>query len=432
MEASATELTSEDTALHTVYSAFSVSETHFALSRVSAFPRCVFQMHWIKALSLHACEFCEIPPEISALSNLEDLFISECHALDSLCPEIGDLSNLTTLYFYCCKKFSAIPESIGRLQKLKTLYFITCTKLEKFPTSLVSLGSLESLIIDETGIKELPAGMDFMPCLKNLTVSGRGLTEMTSSIVSIKGLAFLKFDCANLTSIPESIGDLCNLKKLHLTNANELECLPVSICGISGLETLDISGCLKLTEIPDFFSMLKKLKRFYMSHCNILAMIPDSIGDAEALEHLSICSFTPGNNFIEKLPSSIGRLKRLECLFLSSRKAERMPSSFAFLPVDMQFEPDEHWKLGATDTRVRDLIPLGFRCAECSEPGKLVACTNTWHSVNDFMRKSNMLYRMALLILASHRKRRENRAPVLPNELLFMIFEEFLGKDGMV
>jgi hypothetical protein len=151
MEASATELTSEDTAEDTVYSAFSVSETHFTLSRVSAFPRCVFQMHWIKALSLHACEFCEIPPEISALSNLEDLFISECHALDSLCPEIGDLSNLTTLYIYHCERFSAIPESIGRLQKLKTLYFITCTKLEKFPTSLVSLGSLESLIIDETG-----------------------------------------------------------------------------------------------------------------------------------------------------------------------------------------------------------------------------------------------------------------------------------------
>jgi hypothetical protein len=106
-----------------------------------------------------------------------------------------------------------------------------------------------------------------------------------------------------LTTLPESIGNLSNLKSLWLSY-NQLQTLPESIGDLSNLKSLWLSS-------------------------NQLQTLPESMGDLSSLEVLLL-----SDNQLTHLPESIGFLSILSDLDLSSNQLTFLPESFCNLNID--------------------------------------------------------------------------------------------------
>ena len=95
----------------------------------------------------------------------------------------------------------------------------------------------------------------------------------------------LDLSCKNLTSLPDSIGSLSNLKYLDLSE-NKLTSLNESIGSLSNLQTLYLYGNY-LTNLPESIGSLSNLKYFYLSYNN-LTSISESIQTFTKIEILKL------------------------------------------------------------------------------------------------------------------------------------------------
>lgn len=88
-----------------------------------------------------------------------------------------------------------------------------------------------------------------------------------------------------ITSLPENIGDLQNIKYLYLSN-NNLENLPDSIGNCDSLIRLSLQNN-KLRVLPESIGRLQNLVSLHLDHNN-LESLPSSIVDCKSLELLTI------------------------------------------------------------------------------------------------------------------------------------------------
>lgn len=122
-----------------------------------------------------------------------------------------------------------------------------------------------------------------------------GLTELPESLGQLTQLKRLDIDKNKLTSLPELLGDLKQLQTLYVFN-NQLTALPETIGRLSHLRLLDVTG-------------------------NQLTSLPDSIGDLSNLHTLKLGDGT-GSNPLTTLPRSLGQLPNL-----SGLRLDRLPLS---------------------------------------------------------------------------------------------------------
>ncbi len=103
-----------------------------------------------------------------------------------------------------------------------------------------------------------------------------------------------------LTSLPNSIGNLTQLQKLRLT-FNHLTSLPDSIGNLTQLKTLSL-GRNRLTSLPNSIGNLTQLQELYLRR-NILTSLPNSIGNLTQLQELDLSfnfrfTFLPNGNLL--------------------------------------------------------------------------------------------------------------------------------------
>lgn len=113
-----------------------------------------------------------------------------------------------------------------------------------------------------------------------------------------------------ISVLPESIGNLTNLKELWLKR-NKLKSLPDSIGNLTNLENLTL-GDNNLESLPDSFCYLTKLRSLGLDE-NRLKSLPDNFGNLVNLSGLYL-----DDNDWESLPNSFGRLTKLKSLVLSN------------------------------------------------------------------------------------------------------------------
>lgn len=119
----------------------------------------------------------------------------------------------------------------------------------------------------------------------------------------------------NLTGkLPESIGDLANLKVLNLHKNNIEGTIPQSVTAIKGLKVLNISFNKLEGSLPTNLTDLASLEYLDLFFNNLSGELPSDIGALTNLRRLSIYS----NNFYGQLPASIKDLKKLNNLQISS------------------------------------------------------------------------------------------------------------------
>jgi Leucine-rich repeat (LRR) protein len=114
-----------------------------------------------------------------------------------------------------------------------------------------------------------------------LDLYGNNLTSLPESIQSLSNLKELNLTNNNLTSLPESIQSLSKLQSLFLAN-NKLISLPESIGGLYNLQELYVYNN-KLTNLPESIKSFTKIKQLYLNEssydinnlsidCNILIL----------------------------------------------------------------------------------------------------------------------------------------------------------------
>ncbi len=158
----------------------------------------------------------------------------------------------------------------------------------------------------------------------------------------------ISLDCSNnqLTSLPESIGNLTQLQKL-CCNMNKLISLPKSIENLTQLQHLSCNSN-QLTTLPDSITNLTQLKELYCGdnnfttlpesignltqlqvlccHLNQLKSLPESIGNLTQL-HTILC----GENQLTLLPEWIGNLTQLKILYCQLNQLKSLPESMGNL-----------------------------------------------------------------------------------------------------
>ncbi|WP_378185933.1 Ig-like domain-containing protein [Aquimarina sp. W85] len=168
-----------------------------------------------------------------------------------------------------------------------------------------------------------------------LELKRKNLTSIPESIGNLTKLSTLSLAQNQLTSMPNSITELVNLKGLDLygNKFDNIVTLIDNLLSLSLLQSLDI-GANKVTDIPESIGNLTPLKYLYFDQ-NQLTNIPSTIGDLSNLIELFIDS-----NKLTSVPESFGNLRNLQSLFLDSNQMNSIPKVLCDLE-NLQLVKDE-------------------------------------------------------------------------------------------
>ncbi len=180
-----------------------------------------------------------------------------------------------------------------------------------------------NLDLSYTNITSLPESIGNLINLQELDLSNLKELNLPKSIGNLSNLQYLNLSYTNITSLPESIGNLINLQQLYLSYT-ELTSLPQSIGNLYNLKRLDLSN-LKELNLPESIGNLSNLQELNLSYTNITSL-PESIGNLTNLDDLDL-SYTE----LTSLPQSIGNLYNLKRLDLINTKIIDLPASIGNL-----------------------------------------------------------------------------------------------------
>ncbi|XP_062225040.1 putative disease resistance protein RGA1 [Phragmites australis] len=133
-----------------------------------------------------------------------------------------------------------------------------------------------------------------------------------SNILAKNVMALLLLGCSKLVLSDDSFSFAEGLRVLHIRDPS-MKKLPGSICRLTQLRYLNLSGCSGLVELPELFGILYRLEYLDLSGCSGLVKLPESFGMLEKLEYLDLS----GCSCLQGIQSALGGLTNLQHLNLS-------------------------------------------------------------------------------------------------------------------
>lgn len=278
--------------------------------------RGLFELLSVKSLILDKNQIKIIPDEIAKLENLEKFSIRD---------------NL--LMF--------LPLTIGKLNRLKIMD-ISGNSLVRLPSTFKELKSLQELNLSETNISFIFNEIEELDSLKSLNLRRNKIRVIPEFIGNLKNLEELDLRENKINFLPESISNLVNrdviIKKdteypkySEFYRKSDL----VSFRGYQ-LPHYEVQFLLDVEKLVDKkFQIDKNYLYFEVYNYSIwyltingwsgrmvLERIPESIGNLKRLEELSIM-----NTNITTIPNSIKKLKYLTKVGLKNNKIESLPDT---------------------------------------------------------------------------------------------------------
>ncbi|KAA8524320.1 hypothetical protein F0562_010743 [Nyssa sinensis] len=249
-----------------------------------------------------------IPAALGNITSLKRLELAyNPFAPSRLAPEFGNLSNLENLWLSNCCLVGQIPESIGRLSRLTNLD-VSCNGLSgPIPSSISQLTSVVQIeLFNNSFSSKLPARWSNMTALKRFDAS---MNELVGTIPD--ELCELPLESLNLCNnqlegfLPQSIARSPNLYELKLFFNRLRGTLPIELGKNSRLQVLD------------------------MSENQFSGDIPANLCENGALEELILIY----NSFSGNIPGSLGKCRSLRRVRLrSNRLSGEVPAGFWGLP----------------------------------------------------------------------------------------------------
>ncbi|XP_073148710.1 uncharacterized protein [Henckelia pumila] len=335
----------------------------------------------------------EVPRSVFNLSNLQTLsFVENNNLSGTLPPLIGkSLPNLERLLLGVNRFHGSIPTSISNLSRLVSLDLSSNSFTGLIPISLRNLPLLQLFNLELnyfTNNLSIP-NQDFLTPLANcknlqiISFSSNPITGMLPKSIGSSNLSasvdtLLAFSCEMEGRIPEEIGNLSSLIRLHIgkneltgvipetlqtltnlqlfaVNENKLEgSIPLGFCNLKNmyaasfsenrmsgmlpsclgslplLKLIDVSVNTFNASIPNTFWLNKVIQNVSFSNNFFDGSISEEIGNMESLVELDLSE----NQLSGRIPTSIVKLQSLSNLALSNNSFDgEIPDSFADLKV---------------------------------------------------------------------------------------------------
>lgn len=146
------------------------------------------------------------------------------------------------------------------------------------------------------------------------------LTTLPDSLGQLTQLQTLDLSENQLTTLPEFLGNFIQLQNLDLYK-NSLIALPQSLDRLTQLQSLDLYGS-KINVLPSWLGAFTKLKRLALWAMK-LETVPEWIGNLKQLQKLLIVNTEPNN-----IADWVNNLAQLEELTFTSNGLTELPSIF--------------------------------------------------------------------------------------------------------
>lgn len=267
-----------------------------------------------------------IPPEISRLSALEEVRLSECPLGGSIPAEIGALTNLARLDLDDTGISGPLPETFGNLAALARLVARN-NHLTSLPASFGNLGSMRTLYLSSNDLSgPVPASLGRLSKLEDLVLDDNRFSgSIPPEIFQIPSLVDIDLSHNELTGTIPPAGALTKLQSLKLS-ANQLTGPIPSDLGSDAMVTLDLSLNRLSGPIPPAVAALPALYRLALEDNDLTGSIPDLA--AASLVDLTLSR----NHFSGPIPHSLGRLVKLNYADLGQNKLSgQIPAEIAAL-----------------------------------------------------------------------------------------------------
>ncbi|XP_076940257.1 disease resistance-like protein DSC1 [Bidens hawaiensis] len=234
------------------------------------------------------------------LPNLISIDLSFSRYLTKI-PDLTSTPNLVKLYLKGCTKLKELHQSVLSHKRLQYINLSGCTHLQSLGRSNMEMEALVTLILSGcSNLEYVPEFGDNRKCLEHLYVDG-----------------------TNIKSLPESLGELCNLRKLDASETSIQE-IPLSIHYLKRLRFLRVHRCQLSSQSRGFIfskmNVLSGIRELDLSYCN-LSVVPDCIGLLRRLVNLDL-----SGNDLAFLPVNISLLSNLRMLCLNNcKKLQSLP-----------------------------------------------------------------------------------------------------------
>ncbi|XP_035673697.1 leucine-rich repeat-containing protein 1-like [Branchiostoma floridae] len=221
-------------------------------------------------------------------------------------------------------------------------------KFKFFPNFVLSVRDLEILCLDNNIIRDLPAKIDRLACLKVLDLDKNVIERLPKQLGKLRNLEELYIANNHLQELPEEMKHLAKLRLLNLRN-NNLKRFPRVLLQLTKLVALllDNNG---IEEIPGDVDKFKDMKVLLLRG-NLLVTLPETLWALTELSCLMLCynaieelsdgilnlrnlhTFAINGNKIVRLPEKLSQLKSLKILSFTGNRIEHLPDSFEALEL---------------------------------------------------------------------------------------------------
>lgn len=271
----------------------------------------------MKALNLTNCKKITTTPIFSRGMILERLTLEGCEKLVKIDSSVGKLKQLIFLNLKGCCSLQELPKELVSAAALTELFMKGDGKSFELQQSLIGLTNLSVLEIYNVKIID-PVHIGNSKRLKHLVLSNcSGIKKLTESGQFFSLLVKLDISGSEITQLPDSIGEMTNLKVINMEFSSICE-LPTSIEYLEKLEELLAKGCEHLRgDIPSVIGALSSLRILDFSFTRI-SSLPSTLSELYRLQTLNLESC----NELENLPELP---KSLTCLHVKCRKLKSLP-----------------------------------------------------------------------------------------------------------
>ena len=216
----------------------------------------------VQRLILNGSALQAIPAELASMPRLETLYLRDASITDF--SGLASIPGLVELDLSGIK-MSKTPEELEALPHLARLYLSGCS-LTEFPATLSEARELVYLNLDRNRIQAL---QEQLPCgLRWLRLNGNGLTSLPEAIGKLKDLRRIYLNDNAIASLPASLASLEALEDVSLAN-NRLEAFPEVLVGLPSLRNLDLRGNASITALPANIGDMKALRTLTLAGCRI-------------------------------------------------------------------------------------------------------------------------------------------------------------------
>ncbi|XP_076955704.1 disease resistance-like protein DSC1 [Bidens hawaiensis] len=270
----------------------------------------------LRILEWYGCSLKSLP----SMFEPKHIFQLEMRAgqLETLWEKSFDLPNLRSIDLSFSRDLTKIPD-LSSTPKLVKLSLKGCTKLKELHGSVLSHKRLEFVNLSGcTHLQNLGKSKMEMEALVTLILSGCSNLEYVPEFGdNMKCLEHLYVDGTNIKNLPESTGELYNLRKLDASETS-IQAIPLSIHYLTKLRLLRAHRCELSSQGRGFLfskmNVISGIRELDLSYCK-LSVVPDCIGLLHRLVYLDLS----GNNLVF-LPANISLLSNLRMLCLNNCK----------------------------------------------------------------------------------------------------------------